>query len=300
VFRFENSQKFNSINKLLGQDFLFISRDYFDMIKNNVIDKHLFNESEKKNVTVILGVRDRLDYRLENAFESIRNQDYDQALIDIILVDYGSKNKFVSGFKKLCKKYNVKYIRKCSDKWSRSHALNIGIKNVKTKFILCSDVDIIFEKNYVRECINRLIENPFQVLWNTMLDLPEGRLSCGDKIGKSYEELKNSAIPRAQIQNLKYPYGNSIIFTLTRFFYDIRGYDENYTVWGSEDKDINERFKMMGLKIKNIGNKSSFLHQWHESYEGLSEEERGQIKKNSNYFYQAYTLLRNETGWGLV
>ncbi len=256
---------------------------------------------EKENISVVIGVRNRLDYRLENALKSIRNQDYFQDMIEIILVDYGSDISFVEKFKKLCNRFDADYIRVDNvNVWNRSHALNIGIKKCNTKYVLCSDVDIIFEKNYFYECLKELQRDSMQIVWRDMLDLFERDISEGFDVVKGYDFLKKKSVLRAKIEKSNYSFGLGIIFTLKKHFFEIRGYDEYYTYWGCEDDDIAKRFKMCGLKFKNISDRASYLHQWHPKYEGLDEKKENIIKRNRNYFKRINSVLRNESGWGIV
>ena len=283
-----NSKKFESISELLENNFLAPSEKFKE-----------FARHPKEDVAVVIGVKDRFDFRLENAFESLRNQDYDKNLIKIILVDYGSEENLSLKFCELCKKYNVKYINvRDADGWNRSRALNIGIKRAGTKYVLCSDVDIIFEKNYISECVKELQKDPKQILWGTMIDLSEGEINSPINISE-YAKFRENAVPRYQLQNSTYTLGPSINMTLVKYYFDLNGYDEFYSAWGCEDDDIIKRFKMWGLKIVNTSDKTSYIHQWHPKYEGLDENEKKQIEKNREHFKTADTLWRNKNGWGL-
>lgn len=294
----ENSVNLKNIGELVSANFLVISEKYKNFAENFLNSSGL--NSEKEDVAVIIGVKDRLDFRLENAFESLRSQDYCQSLIKIILVDYGSKKELSEEFEKLCKKYNSEYVKVDGvSVWNRARALNIGIKRAGTKYVLCSDVDIIFEENYISECVEELQKNPQKLIWSTMLDLPEG--GAGSELDiKEYAKLKKNSISRNQLQCSNYPYGMSINITLTKYYFDINGFDEYYTAWGCEDDDIIKRFKILGLEVVNIFDRTSYVHQWHLMYEGLREEDMEQIEINREYFKNINTLLRNEGGWGIV
>ena len=58
------------------------------------------------SVSVIIGVRNRFDHRIESAIRSIRYQDYDPALVQIIVVDYGSDPACARAIETLCEKYD--------------------------------------------------------------------------------------------------------------------------------------------------------------------------------------------------
>lgn len=294
----ENSINFKNTSELVNAGFLTVSEKYKSFAENFQVIKDL--NLGKEDVAIIIGVKGRLDFRLENAFKSLRNQDYNQELIKIVLVDCGSKEDFSKEFKKLCKKYNSEYIKVNGVVvWNRARALNIGIKRAGTKYVLCSDVDIIFEKNYISECIKELQKDSRKIIWATVLDLPEGGVSSKTNI-KEYEKIKRIAVSRNRLQHSAYPYGMGINITLAKYYFDINGYDEYYTAWGCEDDDIIKRFKMLGLEAVNIFGRTSYVHQWHLMYEGLNGEEKKQIEKNREYLKNTNSLLRNENGWGIV
>ncbi|MFH1358797.1 MAG: glycosyltransferase family 2 protein [archaeon] len=311
----DNSKELISVKDLILNGFLVVSERYKELIKNeelnapdslevinkisNIKDSYF---SSKDDVSVIIGVRNRLDYRLENAFKTLRNQDYNQDLIKILLVDYGSKGEFIPSMKNLSRKYNVSHIRVDNvDVWNRSHALNIGIKMAETKYVLCSDIDIIFRKNFISECVKELKRFPNQVLFCSMRHLLSERVLREFDVIKDFDKLIKRSVFQNVVENCySYIYGKSIIFILKKFFFKINGYDEKYCAWGAEDDDIIKRFEMLGLFIKNMDDKTSHLHQWHPKYEGLTEEDKEQIKNNRRYLKEINTLKRNKEGWGRI
>jgi cellulose synthase/poly-beta-1,6-N-acetylglucosamine synthase-like glycosyltransferase len=130
---------------------------FLDYIVTRNINKILLHltplpKYSKNDINVVIAVKNRGDRkRVENAFKSIRNQDYSQNLIKITLVDYDSNKIVIPRLKKLCELYNVEYIRvENKPVWCKSHALNIAIKKAKTKYILSTDIDIIFREDYIK------------------------------------------------------------------------------------------------------------------------------------------------------
>lgn len=258
--------------------------------------------SKNESISVIVGIRDRYDYRIINALKSIRTQDYNQNLIEIILVDYGSKEKYLRIFDKLCKKFKVKGIwTKIKSNWNRAHAINIGIKTAKTKYILASDVDIIFNTDYISKCIKELQINVNQALYCRMFDSKKGQIKKSIKISKkTLEKLKKKCIPRNLGGN--FPYGISIILAQKKFFEKIRGYDEFYEIWGSEDIDLAKRLEKTGIRLHNISNKTFHIHQWHLKHENvihLNEFEKQKVK-NKKYCLYNLTIIRNPFEWGEI
>ena len=79
----------------------------------------------------------------------------------------------------------------------------------------------------------------------------------------------------------------------------IRGYDEHYEVWGSEDNDLMRRFRYLGLRPQTLDSGSFYLHQWHPKFEGVAGGEHAPaIRRNLAYFWRNRSILRNDRDWG--
>lgn len=250
------------------------------------VKKNLSNSRE--DITVVIGVKNRYDHKIENSLKSIREQDYPQDLIKIIIVDYGSKKKYLSKLKRLCKKYNAEPIIVGKDlPWNRSHCLNIGIKRAKTKYLMASDTDIIFRKDYFLKSIKEISKKPFSIILSQCLDLQE---SFGKR--SDIKRMLKFSKPRSNLSA-------GISMGLTYFYQKIKGFDEKYKLYGLEDDDLIKRFHMIGLKIKDLSNESSYYHQWHPKHEGVkSKKLLNQINLNREYFLKNKTIKRNDNGWG--
>ncbi|MFA5856465.1 MAG: glycosyltransferase [Candidatus Pacearchaeota archaeon] len=301
VKKTSNSSESDSIDKK-AEYYSLLEKSLIDSLKisnhrilKTLYDPHLTNNNN--DITIIIPWKDIGVDRIENSLKSILNQDYSHSLIRTLVIDYGSK-KNIEKIKDLCKQNNAEYIRVDGVKfWNRSHALNIGIKKSKSKYILATDIDIIFEKNYLSSCVRELKENPFQLVYVDMFDCSNDiSLKYPDKI-KDYYKIKIRSKKRVNPGIL---HGSSICFTLRDFFYMINGYDEEYKIWGYEDFDLLQRFGQVGIIPKNISNKTSHIHQFHPPKEGVSDlkEKDIQINKNRDIFHFKYTYERNLQGWG--
>ena len=125
-------------------------------------------ENNQNSITVLYGVKNRAGYKLRNSLDSIRNQNYPQELINILVVDYGSDDEHLSEIKVLCDKYDAQLVQtNISSNWNKAHCMNIGIKQISTKFLLSSDVDIIFAKNYLSTIVDKLTNSPLSCLLYT-------------------------------------------------------------------------------------------------------------------------------------
>ncbi len=281
-----------------------LHRDFFLTRPINRVKLHFSNmvpETNREDITVIVGVKNRCDYRLVNAFKSLRNQEYDSRLISIILVDYDSNSEFMDRYKEICGRFDVEYLRvENKPAWNRSHCLNIGIKKANTKYICTTDVDIIFEKNYLSECIKELRKRPFQVLLSNFYNSPKDAISGEIDVVGEYSMIKDKCGFQITEMGIRGTLTTGINLALTCFYHAVNGYDERYSLWGSEDFDLIKRFSLLGLKVKDMSSKSSWIHQQHEKQEGVNKipNLKAKIGENKAYMNNTHTIVRNENGWG--
>jgi hypothetical protein len=129
-----------------------------------------------------------------------------------------------------------------------------------------------------------------------MFDLPEGSTEVIERAATyiDLERWKERCSPR-----LGWAFHPSITLTFTAFYQSIRGYDEFYEVWGSEDEDLMRRFRCLGLQPKVLDSGSFYLHQWHPKFEDVpGGKENNQIGRNSAYFRRMHSIVRNDREWG--
>lgn len=246
------------------------------------------------DITVVIGTRNQASFRLRNALRSIREQDYDASLIQIRIIDYGSEFEVGETINLLSREFCATRLRVDSSTcWNRSHALNIGIRAASTKFVLTSDVDIVFQRNYLSEVIAELRRTPLSVVYSQTWDSTEDMIDllAGGFVDVDFRELRQKCTPR--------PAGHGINATFTQFYHLIRGYDEFYQVYGAEDVDLHRRFNRLGLTDRNISERSCFIHQWHPPNPGKARREAGQsVIPNLAYLSAAKGIVRNPRGWG--
>jgi GT2 family glycosyltransferase len=253
------------------------------------------------DVTVLIGVRDRTDHRLPLALRSIREQTLPADRVHILVVDYGSEPAAADFTAERCRLHGAQYVRvDTAGVWSRSRCLNIGIRQTTTKYLLTSDVDILFSPAYIAEAVDVLREAPLSVVCSAMLDLPEDTTAELQSIGESGGPLRLARWRNASTPRLDWAYHPSITMTYSAFHHLIRGYDEFFEVWGREDADLLRRLLKLGLDRRTLDAEAAFyLHQWHPKYENLPDEGREQAsRRNTERWRQVQTILRNGADWG--
>lgn len=250
------------------------------------------------DVTVLIGIRDRTDYRLANALRSIRAQVVPGGRTRAMVVDYGSVPEHAVHTRALCEDFDATYVRvPRTPVWSRARCLNEGIRRVRTPLLMTSDADILLSPGYLAEAVRTLRRTPLSVVCSPMLDLPEATTS---ELRRTADE--SGPLPLARwrprtTRRLEWDYHPSITVGYTIFYRLVRGYDEFYERWGDEDIDLLERLETLGLDPVLPGADVFYLHQWHPKHENLAEAERDEaIARNLAYRLSHHSIVRNDPG----
>ena len=256
--------------------------------------------SRPDDITVLIGVRNRSDYRIVNALRSIRGQTYPAQLVRIVVVDYGSEPTSALLTREVCRQHGAEYVRvDDAAVWSRSRCLNVGIRRTGTKYLMTSDVDVVLSPQYLSDAVQALKISPLSVICSPMLDLPEESAEIFRRSADTGEELQLDHWKALCSPRFGAEFHPSLAVTHTALYQLIRGYDEYYEVWGVEDDDLMRRFRYLGLDPKTLDSGSFYLHQWHPKFEGVPEGEHApQIRRNRAHFKENYSVLRNDSNWG--
>jgi glycerol-3-phosphate cytidylyltransferase len=211
--------------------------------------------------------------------------------VEIIVSDLDSDVEYQEKHKKICKKFKVRYIYSQTEMaWNISKARNIGIKNASAPYVMTTDVDCVFEPNFLANILTSLNEKTFVCcrVW----EISEGYRGKLD----DFESMRQVSILR-----LPYGYGTCQAFP-KRWAEKVGGFDELYVTWGAEDKDFNLRAEQDGLSIVWIENKTTYYHQWH--LPGNHPEDRDQLAQNrmrcEKTRLKKLPINRNPLGWGKV
>lgn len=198
-------------------------------------------------LSIVIGVRNR-SAMLKNCLRSLSLQDSKD--FEVIIVDYGGTDDIEGlvhdyGFTKYIYTHNTGI-------YSRTHSLNIGIRNAASELILCTDADIIFAPNFVTAALKAASEGAI-VLCHCL------RLS--PKFIKPY--FKYQEIVKKSTPGHEFSIGGCQMLH-RKVWNEIRGWDEDIVGWGSEDWDIMHRLKRKGIKEIYIHHKTSIIHQNHD------------------------------------
>ena len=131
----------------------------------------------KNKVTIIITIRNRDVSRIENQVNSIRKYGANPT---IHIIDYGSDEVFKNQYEVISNKLGIQYTHMFAEglPWNKCRAINYGVKNATTPFIVTSDVDMIYTSNPFQWCIDNYEEK-------TIYHIPTFWLPKNGKISKS-------------------------------------------------------------------------------------------------------------------
>jgi GT2 family glycosyltransferase len=203
--------------------------------------------------SVLVAFRNREVARVERFLQGFAGQTYRD--FDLIFVDYGSTPELSAATEKLLKGFAfARYLYNDTRgmPWNRAHALNSGAQVSRGEYILCTDVDLIYSNAVLAELA--AAAEPKAVLLGGFLLLPSDfgqweRLPKGDVTGLR-------AGPTGSI--------GAVQLAPRDMFFQVRGFDEFFKVWGVEDFDLNRRLEQAGCTVRRRS-LSPIYHQWHPS-----------------------------------
>lgn len=207
-------------------------------------------------ITYIYPYRDRGITRVKRSLNSLSEQ-YDKDF-KVIFVDYGSELKTANQMEQLLAEYpfvNYIYTYSQGKPWSRSNALNIGIKQAQTDFVLSADIDMIFHPTF-----NGLLKELSDIKKVTYFKV--GYLS--EKENFDQNNLKPESYSGSRAKGIcLYPKSGLMA---------INGFDEFFNCWGSEDEDVIDRLQLYGLEKVFYIESILVFHQYHKPFKDLKHK----------------------------
>ena len=248
-------------------------------------------------ITILYTYRDKDIKRVKNSLLSLQNQTNQS--FEISFVDYGSSSKYGIALALLLNQFstiNYHYSFVKNQPWSRSKAINIGLKKIETPHVFIADIDMIFHENFIEKLYN--IANPNVSTYFKVGFLNESE-TAQNKDFASYNIAYESTIG-AQGLSL-FP-----MIALNK----INGFDEFYHFWGAEDTDIHFRMQNAGFEVEFYDLEILMLHQWHPSYRSTEQKNltqdlqlSGVVQMNHEHLKDAIASKRtkvNDDRWGIL
>ena len=243
-------------------------------------------------LTVVLPYKDRDEQRLNNCLYTLFHQTVQPK---VLLVDYGSTPEFQKIVKKVTAEYASSSLYVPIENWKKTHANNIGLKKVSTKYVLFSDVDMIYKPNFI-ETVLKMLEREKAIVTCkcSYLSKNETRGLIMPIDWKTYKPVIDQVSGETAV--------GACLAMNTEWMQSIGGFDEKFSGWGREDVDVLCRAKSAKLCQIGIEESTSFFHQWHLPSDWKKDKEA--ITANARYFDEVtikkQIIVRNQEGWGLL
>ncbi len=247
-------------------------------------------------ITIIYPYRNRDQNRVIKSLNSLKEQTNNN--FKVLFIDYGSKDVISEEVKSLLELYDfVSYIKSYTEfqPWSRSKAINIGLKQVDTENVFIADIDMIFRYDFI-SYINTL-----------------DTLDCiyFFKVGylNKEESLKHKEFDKYKVSHYSTEGAKGLSFFSIKSLLEINGFDEYLSFWGAEDEDIHYRLQKNGYKSIFCKDEVKMYHQWHPTYRGTESDKltkelriRNIVKINQVHYYwnKQNKIKVNDFFWGSI
>lgn len=240
-------------------------------------------------LSLVLAYRNREPDRIRRCLESLNRQDRED--FELVFVDYGSRHDLAATIRELVANHpfaRYLYSDTRGRPWSRARALNVGIRNCQSPFVLTSDVDMVFGKDFVATVLEEA--SPEKVLSCAPYFLPRGFDGWGDLSGHRSHLTKATQAALGGCQCV----ARSVLD-------ELGGFDEHYIYWGLEDRDLHHRLTDHGLTPSWIDDRADLFHQWHPRHDFKTDGylPHGLWGHMERYFQRNRgRCVRNGDGWG--
>ncbi|MFD1163099.1 galactosyltransferase-related protein [Hwangdonia seohaensis] len=246
-------------------------------------------------ISIIYPYRNRDIQRVKNSLESLQFQT--NKVFEVHFVNYGSNENYTHQIENLLKGFsfvNYTYLYTKKQPWNKSKAINSVLKNLETGYFFVADIDMIFHSTFIDKALELSKNNEAWYFQVGFLSEEESKTSkkFEDYTIKFKSNKEATGLTMCSVKSAK----------------AIRGFDEFYHFWGSEDSDFHVRLKNSGCNVNYFNEKLLMLHQWHKIYRHKESESltadlqvSGIVQLNSCYLKQTIQnkkTIVNGNDWG--
>jgi cellulose synthase/poly-beta-1,6-N-acetylglucosamine synthase-like glycosyltransferase len=251
----------------------------------------------------VIPVRDRAGTRVENALVSLGWQERVRPA-EIIVTSHGSRPEIDAELERSCERHGARLLRigSASEPWCKPLALNSAIRATRPEhdYLMTMDADMILAPNFLTVALETLGRAPRSLVLCRSLDLPQSARvpPTVSELRDAYARLCRTARPRGRHGT------GGIQLAERRFFFDVRGYDEELVWWGAEDGDMVARARRAGLPVVWLDGRTSMLHQWHPKRHAALVDPKRRAEasaawmRNHALVRSKRTVQRNPERWG--
>lgn len=241
-------------------------------------------------LTVVVGFKDRDTSRVKRWSESLAQQSFTD--FNVKFVDYGSQRALQAEVRDMLRAYDFCeyiYTETRGYFWNRSQALNIGARRAEGEYIATTDIDMIYERNFLEVVATHA--DPQKDLHAFHYFLPR-RFRDWDNITDYRDRLPNAGEGAL-----------GAFMCISRAVYqETGGFDEYYRYWGTEDQDLQERLSLLNIHLFNLNPYTAMYHQWHRraDYWAPHFPDGAFGRMRTHLIRQRGIVPRNGENWGRV
>ena len=223
----------------------------------------------QQKITIIYAYRNRDSERVCLSLQSLQKQTNQN--FEVQFIDYGSEQQFAKEIEGVVGKFSFATYHYVAHKgllWNKSKALNYGISQTESDYVVLSDVDVLFATHFIDHCLNMAESNQFSLF----------------KIGYLSEETEAKQIEEKPFLDLKPThYGDTFGIGLfpNKALKEVKGLDPFFHFYGSEDEDLNCRLAEQGYKLNRCKD-NLLLHQWHPRFVQTNDNQLSVIPRLQN------------------
>jgi glycosyltransferase involved in cell wall biosynthesis len=242
-------------------------------------------------LSVVFGFRDRDTLRVKRCLDSLTSQTFRD--FDVLFVDYGSQPETVKSIRPLIESYTfARYIYTDTRgwPWNRAQALNIAGRQVKSDYIMTTDVDMIYPPDFLETVMSQA-------------DLGKELHVVPHLLPEDFSDWEHMTQYQNRLPTMNQNAKGACQCIATEVYQRIRGFDEFYRYYGTEDRDINLRLRSLGLEEVWLTDQTCMFHQWHGRSDYMTPQfmPEGYWSRALNHLVGYETqAVRNDEHWGAI
>jgi len=239
-------------------------------------------------VSVVITTKNE-EKNIDNCLKSIKEQDYPQDLIEVIVVDNNSTDK--------TKEVASNYTKRVFDKGpERSAQRNFGVEKSNGEYFLYLDADMILHRSVVKDCVDRIKKDPKIIA-----------LYVSEVVmGKTYF---------SRVRRFERSFYDATVIDCTRFikknsFQQVGRFDENLT--GPEDWDLDKKLRRIGktglvrtpiyhneaeFKLKKYLDKKGYYAKKFDTYISKWGRNDPDLQKQLGLYYRFFGVFVEKGKW---
>lgn len=245
-------------------------------------------------ISIVIGYKDWGVDRLVGAVRSLK-AGLQGIESEIIVSDYGSAGG--GSDRSAIEAEGAVYLYTSTDGvWSRSRALNAGLRIARGDILVTTDADMVFTPQNFHVLLEGFAASRSRYFVQQCHDLPEGI---------NHADIENHRYSWDQLvrrSTLRPRWGMGGMIAVPREAYlASRGLDERMQIYGGEDIDFARRMRRLGLALTWLDHPDALMfHVWHPSSRAAAdgtEEGRRAIGLNRDIQLKDRTAARNLRRW---